>query len=256
MTANYTFVDATGGVTKFLDNIAQIPSDPPSLYVDLEGINLGRSGSISILQVYVHPQRCTYLLDVHALGASCFSTASSLGVSVKDLLESSAVVKVFFDVRNDSDALFSHYGIRLAGVQDLQLMELATRTFPRRHVNGLAKCIERDGPMSPADLLTWKTTKEKGVKLFAPEHGGSYAVFNQRPMPQDIIDYCVQDVELLPRLWALYNGKLTQAWRERVRASTIDRIVLSQSATYNGKGPHKALPPSGWYEGSRWDYDL
>lgn len=101
-------------------------------------------------------------------------------------------------MRNDSDALYSHFGIKLAGVQDLQLMELATRSFPRRRVNGLARCIENDAPMTAAERQRWKATKQKGVDLFAPERGGSYEVFNVRPLAEDIIQYCVEDVRLLP----------------------------------------------------------
>ncbi|KAJ6779705.1 hypothetical protein PWT90_07316 [Aphanocladium album] len=120
---------------------------------------------------------------------------------------------VIFDVRNDSDALYKHFNIRLAGMQDLQLMEVATRSFGRKHVNGLAKCIERDASLSPAERQRWKDCKETGVRLFAPERGGSYKVFNHRPLSKEILQYCVQDVHFMPRLWAYYNGKMTPQWR-------------------------------------------
>lgn len=79
------------------------------------------------------------------------------------VLESSQIPKIFFDVRNGPDALFSHFNIELAGVIDLlQLMELATRSFPRKYVQGLAKCTERDAPMTTLEIRNWKESKGKG----------------------------------------------------------------------------------------------
>lgn len=92
----------------------------------------------------VEPQHKLYLIDVTTLGNKAFDTSGSGNRSLKTILESKYIVKVFFDIRNDSDALFSLYGICVDGVEDLQLMELASRNFSKRCVNGLAKCIEGD----------------------------------------------------------------------------------------------------------------
>lgn len=85
--------------------------------------------------------------------------------------------------------LYSNFQINLAGAHDLQLMELATRTFPKKRVNGLARCIENDAGMALSEQRKWKATKEKGLKLFAPERGGSYEVFNTCPLANEIIEY-------------------------------------------------------------------
>ena len=70
---------------------------------------------------------------------------------------------VFFDVRNDSDALFAHFGVALQGAEDVQLMESATRTTTgsKKYLNSLAKCIEQ-GVLYGNDLTSWKLAKEKG----------------------------------------------------------------------------------------------
>jgi len=242
----YELVDTPVGIVTLVDTLIGLPTSPPSLYIDLEGINLSRHGSISILQIFVSPSSRTYLVDIHTLRNKAFSTCGQGGCTLKEILESGVIPKVFFDVRNDSDALYSHFHINLAGIQDLQLMELATRTFPKRFVNGLSKCIERDAPLVTSEREMWKAIKEKGVRLFAPEHGGTYEVFNERPLPQDIKLYCIQDVQFLPRLWSCYDTKLTTAWRARVHKASKDRVILSQSSGYNGKGQHMALPPTGW----------
>ena len=239
-------MDTLAGVSAFLDALDGRPIKPPSLYIDLEGVNLSRSGSISILQVFVLPIRRTYLIDIHTLGNKAFSTAGAQGRTFKEILESGVIPKVFFDVRNDSDALYSHFQIKLAGIQDLQLMELAARNFPKKHVNGLSKCIERDAPLDMSERRAWKAAKDKGVKLFAPEHGGTYQVFNERPLSEHIRRYCVQDVQFLPRLWSHYNAKLSKTWETRVHQETKNRVSSSQAPEYNGHGPHKALAPRGW----------
>ena len=82
-----------------------------------------------------------YLIDVHTLGASAFTTVGikNPNVTLKSILEDAQVPKVFFDVRNDSDALYFLFGIKLAGIHDLQVMQAATKRGS--FILGLGKCI-------------------------------------------------------------------------------------------------------------------
>ena len=85
------------------------------------------------------------------------------------------------------------------------------------------------------------------MKLFAPERGGSYDVFNVRPLPDDIKEYCVQDVQFLPKLWVQYQRKISPSWAKKVITETTNRVILSQTASYDGRGKWKALAPVGWW---------
>ncbi|CZT12865.1 uncharacterized protein RCO7_11470 [Rhynchosporium graminicola] len=239
-------VDTSGAIAILVEALAELPPIPPSLFLDLEGANLSRHGSLSILQIHVSPAGQTFLIDVHTLGNEAFTTPGTSGQTLKTILESTSIPKVFFDVRNDSDALFSHYGINLACIHDLQLMELASRNFGRKFVSGLAKCIDRDLPLTARERKTCKETKEKGLNLFAPERGGSYEVFNLRPLPEAVSLYCIQDVYFMPRLWKLYNSKLTATWKAKVLQAGKDRVASSKTKMYVGHGQHKALAPAGW----------
>jgi exonuclease 3'-5' domain-containing protein 1 len=245
--SSYTVVDCDSTLSDMIDTLANLPVTPPSIYVDLEGVHLSRQGTISILQLYVLPKDWTYLIDVHQLQHTAFSTTGKRsGKCLKAILEAEDIPKVFFDVRNDSDALFHHFQISLSGVHDVQLMEVATRRGNRRCVNGLQRCIDNNAVMTAAKRRAWNAAKDEGRKLFAPEKGGRYEVFNDRPLAKEIIQYCVQDVQFLPQLWSYYNNRLSANWKTKVREETKERVSLSQSKNYEGHGRHMALAPTGW----------
>jgi 3'-5' exonuclease len=97
---------------------------------------------MSILQSLVSPDNRICLIDVHTLGHKTFSTAGATAQTLKKILESHFIPKFFSDARCDSDVLFRYFRIRLAGIYDIQLMELATRNSSKRFVNWLSKGIE------------------------------------------------------------------------------------------------------------------
>lgn len=113
---------------------------------------------------------------MHGLGPRAFSVPGSNGQTLKAIVESETILKVFLDVRNDSDALYGHFNIRLGCIYNLQLMELATRAPKAAYLSGLAKCIERDAQLSPGELVDWRAVKKAEKRLFAPERGGRYSV--------------------------------------------------------------------------------
>lgn len=242
----YDLIDTRSKMEGFLNKCSGLSSSPPSLFLDIEGVNLGRHGSISIVQVFVRPYNRTFLVDVFQLGPDAFDCMGRTGRSFRDILEDLQIPKVFFDVRHDSDALYHLYNVKLAGVHDIQLMELATRTGQKGFVSGLKRCVQSDVAMSATERLAWNRCKENGRKLFAPEHGGSYEVFNFRPLVEDILQYCVQDVQYLPELWNTYNGKLTKKWRQKVRSEVKSRIQLSQLPSFPSSRRQMIRGPPGW----------
>ncbi|MCJ1384307.1 hypothetical protein MMC17_007423 [Xylographa soralifera] len=238
-----SIVDSVTSLTALLERLENLPTQPPSLYLDLEGVRLSRHGSISILQIFVLPYYHSFLVDVHVLQADAFRISSRSGTTLKSILESESVPKVFFDVRNDADALFAHYQVSLVGVDDIQLWEVATRSGSQKFVHGLAKCIESDAQLSDEAKQAWKAAKQCGQTLFLPEHGGSYEVFNVRPMPQDIVAYCGNDVVYLPILWAIYSRKISKKWASRVQIETCNRLIMSRSVSFDPHSKNKALSP-------------
>lgn len=221
--------------------VARLEDEPNQLlFVDLEGVNLSRHGTIAIMQLLIPPNPTVYLIDIYTLGNQAFESAKGQGRSLRALLEADTPFKVFFDIRNDSDALYGLFGIKVAGIIDLQLLEYATRHPRGKFVNGLSRCIENDLPYKPG----WAQTKANGCRLFAPEVGGKYEVFLERPIPENIVKYCEQDVLLMPQLLARYGPKLLPGIAAQIQGVVDDRVKLSTSAGFNGKGRHMAVGPN------------
>ncbi|KAF8853483.1 hypothetical protein BDZ45DRAFT_677608 [Acephala macrosclerotiorum] len=252
------FIDNITNLADFLSILLTPPATPtslPTLYLDLEGRELSRTGTISLLTLYHMPTSTTYLIDITTLSHSAFTTpapAPHSTQSLKTILEDASISKVFFDVRNDSDALFFHYKISLKGIIDLQLLELGSRSGPlyqKRLVSGLARCIAQDANLTIQQKKQWEEVKKTGSSMFAPEKGGSYAVFNARPLKEEIVLYCVQDVTFLPTLFRVYTMRLASRgremgeWKGKIERETVERVRSSQMVGYQPHGKHKALGP-------------
>ena len=69
----------------------------------------------------------------------------------------------------------------------------------RKFLNGLTKCIEQNETLG-INVSNWKLAKEREERLFKSEHGGASEILNNRPIPEEIISYCVGDVRYLPEL--------------------------------------------------------
>ncbi|CAA7261157.1 unnamed protein product [Cyclocybe aegerita] len=153
---------------------------------------------------------------------------------------------LFYDVRNDADALYNLYQISLANICDLQLLEVAVRRSANlkvRLVSGLAKTIET----YISTQAQWQRIKEEGVALFRPEKGGSYEVFERRPLDPRIIAYSAQDVALLFRLEMVLisrMGTFGKDWKRRVMQASASRVGEAHSLSYPGNGKHRAIAPS------------
>ncbi|KAJ7220623.1 ribonuclease H-like domain-containing protein [Mycena pura] len=226
-----------------------------SLAVDLEGVALCRSGTLCIVQLKAAASDTIWLVDVVALGASAFEETGGDGKSLKAIFEDEAVKKLFFDVRNDSDALFHLFGVKLANTYDLQLLEVAVRASTLaqspRFVRGLVPSLEEHvAPTKAAAVVRrWARVKADGLALFAPEHGGTYEVFAARPLAQALVEYCAQDVALLHDLEAAMSGRIGRRgwnWEQRVREESKVRVAVAYQANYNPRGREKALVPKNW----------
>ena len=116
-----------------------------------------------------------------------------------------------------------------------------SRNVPTKYVSGLAKCIELY--VGPPD--EWKEVKEAGTRLFLPDKGGSYAIFEQRPLDPRILAYCAQDVALMFQLEVAMKRTIQgiKGWERRILRGSADRVAESKSSNYSGQGRHRAIAP-------------
>jgi exonuclease 3'-5' domain-containing protein 1 len=134
-----TLIGNISELRKFLS----ILSKSSALYLDIEGWNLSRHGTVSIITILAIPSNQAQLVDVSTLGDLAFSTASEDDKTVQSILEDS-ICKYLWDVRNDANALWFHYGVSLGGITDLQLLENASRSDDKTYVRGLEKSVQND----------------------------------------------------------------------------------------------------------------
>ncbi|KAF3170945.1 hypothetical protein TWF225_010684 [Orbilia oligospora] len=243
----HTFVDTPEAVASLLSLVPKETTSIPSIYIDLEGANLGRHGSISLLQLFISIIPHIYILDIHTLGQSAFTTPSLINplTTLKTVLEDPSIPIVCYDIRSDSDALYHLYSVYISNVVDLQLYEVATRTGPRTLLNSLSQTIKTHSNFSLLEARKWEQTKQRGAQLFTPEKGGSFEIFNDRPLPKEILDYCVQNVQQLPWLWQYFRRKLEkmdERWKALIETETQARIALCRE-DYVAEGRQRALAP-------------
>jgi hypothetical protein len=84
-----------------LDILGIHPAKYPSIFIDLEGVELGHIGEKTCLMtVYHNLTQHVFVVDIHLLQATAFTTPSAQGTNRKDLLELSEISKDTFDTRN------------------------------------------------------------------------------------------------------------------------------------------------------------
>jgi len=271
----YTFVDTMDAVPVMLRQIEEareqldatkINPHTPLLYIDVEGCDLCRHGTVSLIQIHIPTIQMTFILDVFVLGADVFTASIDPSITLKSILESPEIIKCFFDVRNDSDALYNIYHISMTSVVDLQILENATRRGSKRLLNGLSRTIRTDAGLAKDVLAKWVEVKQSGKEIFDPpadpvstENGVKsevaniapsdavrekiFKAFEIRPLPQALIEYCINDVIHLPRLWLIYDRKLDYNWRAKTENESVWRLHLAIQDTYYGHSGNMALGP-------------
>jgi len=243
---NPIFLDTESGIAELINHIVASPPCNCLLFVDIAGERLSRDGTISLLQILLFPSNTIYMIDVHKLGFTAFSVNGYAGWTLKQVLEAPQIVKVFFDVRNDSAALHACYNIKLDGVRDLQLMELAACSS-KKYVHGLRHCIEQSCRITGEQKNGWVKNHVQGLNLFVPAWGGMFDIFNARPLNHEILSFCAQQVYYLPLLWQEYNFVLSSEWQDCASYSARQRVIASQDANFKGIGKHMAFGPYGWW---------
>ena len=208
------------------------------LFLDLEGIQLGKTGTICLLQSYYGKDKVD-ILDI-------WTDPEPLreGGGMRRMLEDPEWTKYMFDPRGDAANLYSSFGIRMKNVICLQLAEVAfdrSMGYQRRFVNGLCKVLDR--VMTIHESHQSKQIKERGRRYFCPDLGGDYQVFCQRPLPDALVEYCELDVAFLPRLKEKFYDPLPDNRKEWVKTKSQERAELGFGSNPLPSGRDACLAP-------------
>mmetsp|Transcript_37766 Transcript_37766/g.70458 ORF Transcript_37766/g.70458 Transcript_37766/m.70458 type:complete len:474 (-) Transcript_37766:11-1432(-) len=236
-------IDSCGSLMIMLQNIenhifeSHRTQTPVLAAVDFEGVDLCRTGELCLLQMTCNNDpTLVYVLDVHLLREKAFSLATPGGTSMKSILEDDqGILKLWFDPRNDVDALYYQFGITPKNVFDLQLAEVAVRRSQAhnpRFVTGLGKCLRESEQLSADQIACAQDIDARAKALFEPKFGGRYVVFQERPLRDDILTYAAHDSRYMIMLYELYVGRLTQEWQHRVSVGSNERARWYQHTTY------------------------
>lgn len=201
--------------------------------VDLEGVDLGRHpGKACVMQMCcAAPDAPVYLFDIIALQEAGFEAGR-----LCELLGAPQVQKVFFDARADCDALFHNHNVSVQNAYDLQVLYHLKFQRPGSNLAGLGAALAEYGKTEIAvpELERLERVKQEGKLLFAPELGGSYGVWEDRPLQVELVAYCVADVGHMVGMRKLWGSEqldklVCEITRMRIAATTA-------AAHYYGSG--------------------
>ncbi|CAC5423187.1 EXD1 [Mytilus coruscus] len=191
----YKYITNTEEQETAVHEIENALSTEKMIAIDLEGANLSRAGTITLLAIATRSQ--VYLFDVLKLGPASFEKG------LKEIFEDDAINKLLFDCREDSDALWHLFDVNLKGVLDIQLLEIikqATAKIPseqkkrnfRDHeivrLESLISCMyhyQKDN-----DILRIKQNVERKIKF-------QKNLWEERPLSDTLLKYAAYDVKCL-----------------------------------------------------------
>ncbi|VTO83125.1 unnamed protein product [Fusarium graminearum] len=231
-----TEIRSTHQLRRLLQDLEGLPVKPPSIY--LHASDVGQDQLIN-LQFLVPPKNTLYVVHMRCLSTTVLSTVSDNGRSLRLILESKAIPKVGFDIRDMSRLLFSQLNVSLGNIYDLQLMELASRDDgqSKKFLAGLSKCIDQDIPDSNIVKRRW---------LQSDDSTDMY-LFNSR---DHVPRQSLRRVELFPALWTVYRHKLgvpsELVWLRFARAESQERVQDSKKGLRTQDRQH--LGPECWWD--------
>ena len=192
----------------------------PTLAIDLEGVNLGKGGSVTIVQL-ASMNRQVYLFDV-------LQAPDMMEKVLKPMLESSSVLKILHDCKNDSCALHFNHRVTLEHVFDTQVAHAVIQ----QQESGKAAYKLKSGSLNALVELYGKgllpiNSKKDSMKKVYRRNPRFWA---QRPLTQEMILYAAADVYVLvPDLYLDMRSRIRPEYEPLFQTMTRESIYSSIS---------------------------
>jgi DNA polymerase I-like protein with 3'-5' exonuclease and polymerase domains len=199
--------------------LAKAFEDTEIVALDVEGVDLGRNGIISLVQLAVSPNKC-FLLDL------LNKTKDDPLVNwLRVILESKDIVKIVHDCRMDADALRYHLEIELSNVHDTSCWHY---TITGSEWDGLNKVLSVNGI---------KENANHDNSVYIKDH----AFWATRPLTAQMIERAVGDVTRMFELRASQTSKsspkidmeakaLSDAYLNAARTANVEYVVVGNSS--------------------------
>ena len=228
--------DSVPAMVGMIDRLATLPTGPPVVALDCEGKDLGRHGTLAVVQLHDFRNDHTFIIDVVILGHAAFhTTASTAALTFGDILALSTIRKIMWDCRNDQDAIWAGFELVFDGIDDAQILELATRcAWDREKRLALRHAIPRHAGLDPATRQAWTEAKYKGMRLCQGPKG--YGVWLERPMTPELKAYAKGDVCEMLSLYRYYTDQLSSNMRREAQSYTDSGLRIARSKGYNPNG--------------------
>eukprot|EP00392_Amoebophrya_sp_AT5.2_P007192 g7206.t1 len=212
-------IDSYSALLDLLKKIDRL--DERLIAVDFEGVKLCRTGQLCLIQMTLssHPS-IVYVIDVFMLSQNAmYGVQTSKGTTLKSILESEDIEKVWFDPRNDADALWHQFNVFPKKIFDLQLAEVS-------YVQGLNKVLLSCHALDATQKKFSEHIGLLGKNLFEPACGGDYMVFQKRPLDPQILVYSAHDARYMLELrnHLIENIKDKESWIPRIFTAGQHRV--------------------------------
>ena len=195
------------------------------LAFDMEGVNLGKHGQISLLQLAVLlpsiPERSerrvvrVYIFDFLTLQGYLLSTAGLGG-----LLRSHTILKLCYDCRCDAEALCSLHNLVLGGLIDLQIAyTLLFQAVSDPYLKGFHKALSAPGVLSPNSSSVIATKQHVKAQC---DFG---VVMMERPLSPRMLTYCALDVAYLFAMDSLWAPCVSRAYLAQLTKQRMFRFM-------------------------------
>lgn len=232
---SYLFVDTEPKLISMLADFA----NSSIINVDFEGVELCRLGQVCLGQFHASQSRRVYIVDFVTMNP--FEVADK---RLKTLMESETILKVFFDPRNDADALVHLYGVHSRNALCLQVAEVAFRQSKNHQVRflcGLAKVMDRHVRLPINQKKALMDIKNAGRAHFRSDTND---MFLKRPMDAFALEYAAADVFYFDQLRIKLYESLGTLYKSRVREISQERLRACLEPGYQAHGRHKSIAPS------------